>query len=350
MVKNDNNKEKVSVLAFERKIAPSDGFLYETTWENRTDPHALTELHLHEKSVRGTISHRMKESEITKGKINNELEKANPQTVDSCALDKNQDTLVLKFTIKFFGGLKNPSACNNVAFLKTYQKQIETYLQGNGMHVLALRYAQNLANARFLWRNRVGAEQIETVVTDMRSGKKYIFDSMSYSLWNFENAPDQQLEDLAGTIEAALKSDNDYAFLEVESFDKLGKASEVFPSEEMVIDKRGNDKSKILYAVKSNVDMYSQESGVAAMHSQKIGNAIRTIDTWYASYPEEKRPIAIEIYGAVTTLGKAYREKDNFYTLFDKYGRGAPLADKNAENYVIAVLIRGGVFGENEES
>lgn len=42
------------------------------------------------------------------------------------------------------------------------------------------------------------------------------------------------------------------------------------------------------------------------MHSQKVGNAIRTIDTWYAE--EVAFPIAAEPYGAVTTLGTAFRQ------------------------------------------
>ena len=48
-----------SVLAFEKKLVPSDGFLYGTTWEQR---HAIEEpIPLVEKSVRGTISNRLKD-------------------------------------------------------------------------------------------------------------------------------------------------------------------------------------------------------------------------------------------------------------------------------------------------
>ena len=43
--------------------------------------------------------------------------------------------------------------------------------------------------------------------------------------------------------------------------------------------------------------------GVAAIHSQKIGNAIRTIDTWYEG-AEELGPIAVEPYGSVTTKAR----------------------------------------------
>lgn len=87
------------------------------------------------------------------------------------------------------------------------------------------------------------------------------------------------------------------------------------------------------------------------MHSQKIGNALRSIDTWYPDFEEVTTgPIAIEPYGAVTNLGIAYRNpknKSDFFTLFDKFARGEPLETEAQEHYVMAVLVRGGVFGES---
>ena len=70
-----------SVLAFEKKLVPSDGFLYGTSWEKRQteeEPIALIE-----KSVRGTISNRLKAAvKNDPMKLNAEVEKANLQTVD----------------------------------------------------------------------------------------------------------------------------------------------------------------------------------------------------------------------------------------------------------------------------
>ena len=90
---------------------------------------------------------------------------------------------------------------------------------------------------------------------------------------------------------------------------------------------------------------------MAAMHSQKISNAIRTIDTWYPAFESsEVGPIAVEPYGAVTNLGQAYRapkEKMDFYTLFDRYALGGELKHEEDEHYVMAVLVRGGVFGQS---
>jgi CRISPR-associated protein Csy3 len=89
------------------------------------------------------------------------------------------------------------------------------------------------------------------------------------------------------------------------------------------------------------------------MHSQKIGNAIRTIDTWY---PEADTlglgPIAVEPYGSVTTQGKAYRQpkaKQDFYTLLDNWVLKDQAPALEQQHFVIATLIRGGVFGESED-
>ena len=121
----------------------------------------------------------------------------------------------------------------------------------------------------------------------------------------------------------------------------------IYAEKELVLDKsntKKGGKSKILYHI----------DGHAGMHSQKIGNALRTVDTWYPEYEDaEIGPIAAEPYGAVTNLGKAYRplekEKDkrkDIFTLFDQFACGTPL-ETNDEHYVMAVLVRGGVFGES---
>jgi CRISPR-associated protein Csy3 len=86
-----------SVLAYEKKLVPSDGYMYATTWENKDK---VTPLKLVEKSVRGTISNRLKDAVKNDPlKLNAEVEKANLQTVDSCALGEEQDTLKLHFTL-----------------------------------------------------------------------------------------------------------------------------------------------------------------------------------------------------------------------------------------------------------
>ena len=114
------SKIPASVLAFEKKLVPSDGLMYGTTWENRNSQSEPLKLQV--KSVRGTISNRLKKSE--EGKIDAKIESANLQTVDSCALSPEQDTLKLNFTLKVLSGVENPSACNHEGFNQTYTKAV----------------------------------------------------------------------------------------------------------------------------------------------------------------------------------------------------------------------------------
>ena len=76
----------------------------------------------------------------------------------------------------------------------------------------------------------------------------------------------------------------------------------------------------------------------------------RTIDTWYpADEGEEIGPIAVEPYGSVTNQGKAYRQpkvKADFYSLLDAWVLKDKAPETGDQHFVIATLIRGGVFGE----
>lgn len=344
-------KENIaSVLAFEKKLVPSDGRMYGTTWDERNNQSAP--LSLIEKSVRGTISNRPNKKdkaafEKDPTKLDAKVESPNLQTVDGSALGTEQDTLKVHFTLKVLGGVVYPSACNNAAFNKSYYAAAKGYISDTNFSELAKRYAINIANARFLWRNRVGAENIEVQVEALNEGSEqsWVFDATKFSTRKFD-VEDEQVNSLAERIATVLSSDNDFLMLEINCFTKVGKAQEIYPSEELVLDKGKGKKSKVLYSV----------DGIAAMHSQKIGNALRTIDTWYPDFgdPENSTgPIAIEPYGAVTNLGKAFRhptkDKKDFYTFFDKFARGGKLDRIEDEHYVMAVLVRGGVFGESDK-
>lgn len=324
-----------TVLAFEKKLVPSDGFLYGTTWEQR---HAIEEpIPLVEKSVRGTISNRLKDSK----KLDAKVESPNLQTVDGASLKLDQDTLKLRFTLKVLSGVQHPSVCNKEEHGRGISKMAEDYIQKSGFSTLAHRYATNIASGRFFWRNRVGAEKVEVIVRVKPSGETMTFDGYDYSLKNFDkHSPD--LDQLSARIADALCGRISYLLLEIEACVLMGHGQEVYPSEELIFDKgngKKGKKSKVLYQV----------NGMAAMHSQKIGNALRTIDTWYPEYrASDFGPIAIEPYGAVTTLGKFFRDpkdKVDFYTLFDNWSTGTVPENETDKDYVMAVLVRGGVFG-----
>jgi len=329
-----------TVLAFESKLANSDAIMSSGNWGDIDNNSAWSPVVIVEKSVRGTISNRLKSSDPKfkdPAKLDAEVTKANLQTVDNAALPFDSDTLKVSFTLRVLGDLSTPSACNDPEYQAKLKATIDQYVENVGFSELAMRYAYNVANGRFLWRNRVSAERI--VIKVETNHEQLTFDAYSMPLKAFPTMSEasSDLKKLASIIESGL-SGSSYAFVKVGAFIKLGNGQMVYPSQEMIMSGGSGDKSKFLY----------QLDGVAAMHSQKIGNALRTIDTWHSG-ADEAGAIAIEPYGSVTNRGKAYRpvKNNDFYTLLDNW----VLKDKEPpieqQHYVMAILIRGGVFGDS---
>jgi CRISPR-associated protein Csy3 len=341
-----------SVLAFERKLDPSDALFSAGRWEDRDHAKAWQAVGLREKSVRGTISNRLKaKDQQDSAKLDASIEDPNLQTVDVSTLPSQADTLQVRFTLRILGGAGVPSACNNADYRSRLLETVRHYTEAQGFLELARRYAHNLANGRFLWRNRMGAEQVEVRIRHLVQGQQrqaWTFDALTLSLRGFDppTAPaDQALNELAAVIDQGLAG-SAFALLEVTAFARMGDGQEVYPSQELILGEPGNKqkgkKSKTLYSV----------GPAAAMHSQKIGNALRTIDTWYPDEGENLGPIAVEPYGSVTSQGKAYRQpkqKADFYSLLDRWVLKNEAPPVEQQHFVMANLIRGGVFGDSEK-
>lgn len=331
-----------SVLAFERKIDPSDALFFSGEWERRGESANWESIATREKSVRGTISNRLKAKDRDPAKLDASIENPNLQTVDVAALPADADTLKVSFTVRVLAGAGDPSACNNEEYRQKLLATVQSYRENQGFIELAGRYASNLANARFLWRNRIGAEQVEVHVAQLRNGVKeqaWTFNALDFQLRDF-GSENSDIKALAEIIKQGLSGEQ-YVLLQVTAFVRMGAGQEVFPSQELILERGRGDKSKTLYDV----------NGVAAIHSQKIGNALRTVDSWYQG-ADEFGPIAVEPYGSVTTQGKAYRQpKENmdFYSLLDNWILKDKVPPVEQQHFVIATLIRGGVFGDAEK-
>ena len=331
-----------SVLAFERKLDPSDAVFHAGRWDDRAQSHAWPPVAIRTKSVRGTISNRLKTKDQDPAKLDAAIERPNLQTVDVAALPPEADTLKVQFTLRVLGGAGTPSACNSAAYQAKLRSTVQGYVQQHGFAELARRYAANLANGRFLWRNRIGAESVQVTVAQLQQGdiaNSWRFDALALDTRAMD-AIDSEAKGLNGLARAIADglAGSAHVLLQVTAFVRQGAGQEVFPSQELILDKGSAGKSKTLYHV----------DGVAAIHSQKIGNALRTIDTWYEG-AHELGPIAVEPYGSVTTQGKAYRQpkqKMDFYTLLDDWLLRDKIPPVEQQHFLMAVLIRGGVFGD----
>ncbi|WP_027017320.1 type I-F CRISPR-associated protein Csy3 [Comamonas composti] len=334
-----NNLKTASVLAFERKLDPSDAIFRAGRWDDQANASTWAAVSLREKSVRGTISNRLKTKDQDPAKLDAAIENPNLQTVDVAALPADADTLKVQFTLRVLAGAGTPSACNSADYQAKLLQTVQAYVDQHGFAELANRYAANLANGRFLWRNRVGAEEVLVEVAVLKDGKpekSWSFHALEHSLRALD-AMDSEVKALGAVIAEGLAGKR-HVLLQVTAFVRVGAGQEVFPSQELILDKGASKKSKTLYHV----------DNVAAIHSQKIGNALRTIDSWYDG-AQDLGPIAVEPYGSVTTQGKAYRQpkqKQDFYTLLDDWLLKDKQPTVEQQHFVMAVLIRGGVFGD----
>jgi len=332
-----------TVLSFERKLENSDAIMFSGNWRdiNSQDKDKWPKIELTDRRNRGVIGNKLPE-DITDNPeaMQKEVEKANLVWGDEATLplNSNHDTLKVSFTLRVLGNLHLPSACNNPAYQEKISEAVRGYIDKYKFKELAARYASNIANGRFLWRNRADAENIEIRVNSKSFDNELTFNAYDYTLNDF-SVRDEKIDKLVAVIQQGLMGQG-FAFVKVDAFVKFGAGQRVWPSQEMVIKPPPGEKSRTLF----------QLDGCAAMHSQKIGNALRTIDTWYVDEIESP-PIAVEPYGSVTHRGQSYRRfsHNNFYTLRDRWFLKDEGLTEAEQHFTIAVLVRGGVFSEKGE-
>ena len=312
-----------SMLAFDRKLEISDALMTSGNWEYLTqDKSTWLPIKITKRQNRSTQS--------AFGTSDENKTKPNPISSDSddANLPHDKDTLKVSFTLRIVGNLGEPFGCNNPAFEKAIKEKVAEYKE-EGLKELSHRYAQNIANGRFLWRNRVCTNNISIQVRINDDASPISFDGYEFPLNDFDVKRDNKsLKKVADAIFQGLDSTSDFTCLHIDSFVQLGSGQHVFPSQEMNM----REKKKSLF----------QLDGCAALHGVKVGNAIRTIDDWYK---EAKFPIAVEPFGSVTQQGEAYRKsKTDLYTLMLAWINDKEILPEQ-KNFVLANLIRGGVFG-----
>ena len=249
-----------SVLAFSRKIEVSDALMASGLWSDIDKSEKWQSIALHEKRNRATKSQY--------GAKDEEKSEPNLSWGDDAVLPHDVDTLRVKFTLKMLGQIEEPTACNSPEFEQKIKENVKIYRDRYQFKELATRYANNIVNGRFLWRNRVGAEAVS--ITVKHREQSWQFNAYDYKLDQFTSPGDDghPFAQLVSVIQKGLQGDS-FEYLEIAAFSKLGFGQHVFPSQEMVLNIPKGEKTKILFKL----------NDCAAMHSEKIGNALRTIDT-----------------------------------------------------------------------
>ncbi|MFK5969545.1 MAG: type I-F CRISPR-associated protein Csy3 [Candidatus Marithrix sp.] len=334
-----------SVNAITRTISPSHGLFY--SFDSKDKKPDNKPVMLQEVSLVGTLGS-LKEGEKAKKDSeadNEQTVSSNIQTVDTCFLPPEHDSYCLKFNLKVTS-LVDDMISNNPDALGIFNEFITRYKDKVGGKLLASRYLTNLVNGKFLWRNKYAENRQITLRIGEKSHPFGVDLDFGFND-KFSKTQDQKAFD--GFVEKfskALFNKDDSLVIYVEANGKIGYGQEIYPSQEFVSDdekKKDGGKSKTLF------DVFSRGKRVAAFHSQKIGNAIRTIDTWYAE--NVTHAIPVDPFGPDKKNQDLHRRgtlaKDNsIYSMLNRLldEKKGVEANSDAGHYLMACFIRGGVY------
>lgn len=352
----EKRRLETGMLSFARSLQPSEGLF----WGTRSNDLSWREpIEVREKGVRGQSS-----------EFNTKNPgKSNLQVVEVAAIPSGCDGVRLEFTMWVLPHTKEPWACGEPDVAKAYEVLVSSYAEKGGFSYLSQLYLWNIANARFAWRNLFQADTMRVEV--VFDGRKISFDPAKLSL---DTPPSlKELVAASDSNEPALvelvtylarglwNTQNERRFLRITWCARMEEGQEVFPSQEYLRNQENKEEARSRVYAKLPCFWQGRSLNQASMHSQKIGAALRHIDVWH-SHPNYKA-IVINPYGGVQETGDVLRAETkrggtdsamSFYALRSQ-ADALFTAITNADNvqaipndvhFVVANLVRGGVFGQ----
>lgn len=358
---------ETNMLAYARSVQITEGVFHglrATSGEHHRVP-----IQVLEKGVRGQTSD-------AKGK---NAGKSNPQVVEFAAVPQGCDGMELSFSARILPYAMKPHACDDFDVARDYQDLATAYAERGGFQRLAELYAWNVANGRFAWRNRWQTDAAEVRVAF--EGRELVFNPLHESFRDLDTPADSESmtsatsqggrEDIDAFVDrfsGALSGRSDPFTFVVVWAAKMDAGQEVFPSQEYVREENGSKNA--ISRVYAKLPAFDGKEAIqqASMHSQKIGAALRHIDIWHGD--SSYGAIAVNPYGGVQETAHVLRDpksKRSFYDL--RRNADALFAALNGEatdlltqqkngpesaiagdvHFVMANLVRGGVFGNAKE-
>ncbi|MEG0344293.1 MAG: type I-F CRISPR-associated protein Csy3 [Acinetobacter sp.] len=366
MSNTENFKKLPGSLSLQRGTVISDAAFYHLHTDGTEQA-----LHVMYHGIRGTqnVAGNKEKGAASGNSVAREV--SNIQMTESAKLLPNSKLLV-KWDLRFIDLQHILFACASKAgadkqeekdFREGFKVFIEKAKNSEGIQEVARRYVRNIVNGRWLWRNRSIAEHILIKVSETvehensqttRNYKNTMeFNALDYGLKSFDNVS-QNEQQLADIIVKGMRGDVNTS-LHVEAIIDFGMGGvEVFPSQNYLEDKpKGFSRS--LYQINpvkpERQSKDNQSLGQAAIRDQKVGNALRTIDTWYPRFIEnDSKPIPVEPNGASLDAQDFFRvdkgAKASAFDILKEIRSLDPNSDKGM--FLIACLVRGGVYSEGE--
>ena len=274
----------------------------------------------------------------------------NPQTTQYCLLNDDENILRIKFNIKFLPLCKKSISFCTPEFFKMLAELRSEYVSRNGFAELSHRYVSNLINGRWTFRNGdCGIHSVTIKEMDWtKVVKEYVFDNdfitkNQKSLETF-TCTSTEMKEIEDKITNVFNAKSSTVVFNVSCDIHLYGGHEVFPSELCTMDADNSKNNKDV----CKKQLYQFSDGVA-FRMEKIGNAIRTIDSWYNGFDDffcEVLPV--NPYSQSRSMLCALRKpstKTDFYSLLERSVQNPETASDNDLHFIFAGFIRGGVYG-----
>lgn len=333
-----------SQLSYTGSIKPTHAHFYYRNVNNQKSPIPITLLKLC-----GTKSAHA-EGYTKKGDMLNvkphDLAYGNPQIIrETCYAPASVESVLCDFSLNVLSNSLAPETCHDDDVNKLLVEFVARYSALGGFKEQARRVIKNLLSGTWLFRNQFKRTTI-TIRTSTGLTVE-IFDTRKLG-WNeaeWSKKDLKSLNKLSAEVEDALTNMRTYWYSDVSAKIDINPSEELFPSQEL--DRKV--KGKKLFSI-----MLDENEETAALHDVKIGAGLGMIDDWYEE--EAVPPIRVHEFGRDKQSGVALRRpatgKDfysyikNVESYIDSLSKTkTPNKISNDIHYVIAVLIKGGVFG-----
>lgn len=342
--------DKPEMLAFQRGVVNSDGMMYNYIPDNDK----------YEQKVK-VIRHGIRGTQNTQ---NGENKVYQVQVTESAKTEPNAEGIKISFTVTFLPIQNLLCGTSEKDFYDHCMSFVEKFNDSEELKMLSKRYARNILNGRWFYRNSELEMSRKIKVTFLDTDIEPIIAEKETS-FGFKDEFTQDEKILGNEIFKCFKGVSKTRFL-VEGLINFGfrGAVEVFPSQNYVSNKPkgfarplykvGTINTKKLNEILNEKDQSAfcadmVQMGYAALRDQKIGNALRTVDTWYNKKKDvSNEPISIEPNGASLKDNKYYRQsKNDAFSLIQKIDEMTPGDKENLNEeamFILGVMIRGAVL------
>lgn len=330
-------KEKFNA-SFKHRLIPSSGLFYYMEGDRKR------KLLVKNEGIRGITATATAEKNLS-----------NIQNQDYAKTSSEASKVGVEFTLRVLpltDALHGYSTDKMKKSVDEFLNKVMTQKESGPLDEVCGRYARNILNARWLFRNRNLVENLKITITNQ---ERKIEQEFGAGIIGFKNGDDfdnlsENEEVLKSWIKQQLLNSDSYnvpLHVDVQfTFGYVGEV-QVYPSEEYVRNKEPGI-GRVLQVVNISDKTDNSVKGQAILSARKISNAIRTIDTWWDK-DASGYAIPVEPYGGFQENNKVHRKEDSIFRYLRENAEKKFNINHKDACYVLASIIRGGLYYEENK-